>query len=138
VPPSPAELRKGKFNAPKKADRKRRCFSADHRAYSGVLGDCIGSGRLVGISALAEPRLSLHEGCVLRLKRHSESNLVNNMVTVQAPMTEMLDCAFLVSGAVTAVEPVLNGWWGERSSAKPCVLQCLPYCPAPRPNFAHL
>jgi hypothetical protein len=63
----PAELRKGKFNAPKKADRKRRCFSADHRAYSGVLGDCIGSGRLVGISALAEPRSSLHEGRVRRL-----------------------------------------------------------------------
>jgi hypothetical protein len=124
VPPSPAELRKGKFNAPKKADRKRRCFSADHRAYSGILGDCIGNGRLVGISALAEPRLSLHEGCVLRLKRHSESNLVNNMVTVQAPMTEMLDCAFSVSGAVTAVEPVLNCEFGGVSEALPSPAYC--------------
>lgn len=70
VPPSPAALRRGKFNAPKKADREHRCFTADHRAYSGVLGDSIGSGRLVGISALAELRSSLCEDRELRLAAH--------------------------------------------------------------------
>jgi hypothetical protein len=62
VPPSRAKLRRGKFNAQKKADREYRRFSADHRAYSGVLGNPINSGRLGGISALAEPKSSPHEG----------------------------------------------------------------------------
>lgn len=67
VPPSSAELRRGKFNAQKKADREHCCFGADHRAYSGVLGERVDGGRLVGVSALAEPRSSLHEGRELRL-----------------------------------------------------------------------
>jgi hypothetical protein len=49
----------GQFNARKKADREHCCFSANHRTYSGVLGDRIGSACLVGMSALAE---LLHEG----------------------------------------------------------------------------
>jgi hypothetical protein len=39
----------------------------NHRPCSGVLGDRVGGGRLVGISALAEPTLSLHEKRELRL-----------------------------------------------------------------------
>lgn len=155
MPPSSAELRRGKFNAQKKADREHCCFGADHRAYSGVLGERVGGGRLVGVSALAEPRSSLHEGRELRLSLslpHSTrygvgaiftrtANLVNKLHAVQAPMTDNFRLGVSVRCAVmVAAEPVLSCQFGggERSSAKLCVLQCLPYCPAPRLNFARI
>jgi hypothetical protein len=59
------------------ANRDHSCVSADHRTYSGLLGFSIGSGSLVGIPALAEPRLSpAVQGLRFRILERNPSRLI--------------------------------------------------------------